>query len=93
MLYRGRSVVVIMLTSAGRGLVRVAHGDPAPNSSQRDVDDVPEALSFELGTVGVEIRAREDDLCLALHGGIPVVLDGVIRAPGHHFGNLRPLVA
>ena len=83
----------VRLTSAGGGLVGVADGDPPPYGCQRDVDDVLETLPLELGAIGVKIRAGEHDLRLALHGRVPVVLDGVVRAPRHDLGDLGPLVA
>lgn len=83
----------ICLTSAGGGLVGVADGDPSPHGRQGDIDDVLEALPLKLGAVRVEIRAGEHDLRLALHRRVPVVLDGVVRAPRHDLGDLGPLVA
>lgn len=83
----------IKRTSAGRGLVRVADGDSTPHRREGDVDDVLEPLPLELGAVRVQVRAGEHDLRLPLHGRVPVILDGVVGAPGHHLRDLRPLVA
>lgn len=82
-----------MLTSTGRGFVGVADRNPTPHGGQRDVDDVSEPVPLELGTVGVKVGPGENDLRLPLHGGVPVVLDGVVGAARHHLRDLGPLVA
>ena len=39
------------------------------------------------------VLGRDVTFDLALHGGIPVVLNGIVRATGKKLGNLGPLVA
>ena len=81
------------LTSTGRGLVGVVDRNSTPHGSQRDVDNVTEPMPLKLGTVRVKVAPGENNLRLPLHGGVPVVLDGIVGAARHHLRDLGPLIA